>query len=612
LPVISKMEYDIIVVGAGHAGIEASLASARMSMKTLLITGNLETITKPSCNPAIGGIGKGQIVREIDAIGGQMALAADATGIQFRMLNTGKGRAVWSPRAQIDRIHYSNYMRKTLLSQENLTLLKGMVQRLTTEGEKIKGIVLDTGEKIYCRAVVLCPGTFLNGIIHIGNIFFPAGRMGEFPSRGISECLRELGFELSRLKTGTPPRISKNSIDFSRTKPQAGDKVPFPFSYRTACINRPQINCYLTATTSETVKIIRENLDRAPLYTGQIRSTGPRYCPSIEVKVVKFPDRSAHHIFLEPETYDTDEIYVNGFATSIPVDVQEKALKTIPGLEKARVIRYGYAIEYDFVPPYQLKPTLETKKIQGLFLAGQINGTSGYEEAAGQGLIAGINAANSISEREPFILGRSESYIGVMIDDITTREITEPYRIFTSRAEYRLILRQDNADYRLMDYGYRYGLIDEKTRRTMEKNRKLTEEFCLKLEQTYLPGVEEKTSLADYLRRPEKSLKDIFDLCDGLSDLPEHVKEEIEIEIKYSGYIKRELDLIQRTKNDDIIIPETLDFTKIQGISTEAKEKLTKYRPFTIGQAKRIDGVSPSDITALYVYMRLHRNKIGK
>ncbi|HOQ82185.1 MAG TPA: FAD-dependent oxidoreductase, partial [bacterium] len=348
----------------------------------------------------------------------------------------------------------------------------------------------------------------------------------------------------------------------------------------------------------------RDNLDRAPLYTGQIRSTGPRYCPSIEVKVVKFPERDTHHIFLEPETYDAEEIYVNGFATSIPVDVQEKSLKTIPGLENVMVTRYGYAIEYDFVPPYQLKPTLETKKIQGLFLAGQINGTSGYEEAAGQGIVAGINAVNLIKGKEPFILTRSESYIGVMIDDITTREITEPYRMFTSRAEYRLILRQDNADFRLMDYGFRYGLIDEKTFRTMENNRRLTESFCKKLEETYIPGVEEKTSLADYLRRPDVSMTEILPLCSEIKDLPEHVKEEIEIEIKYSGYIKRELDLIQKTKKDDIIIPETLDFTKIQGISTEAKEKLIKYRPFTIRQAKMIDGISPSDISAIYIYLK--------
>jgi len=598
------MEYDIIVIGAGHAGIEASLASARMRMKTLLITGNLETIAKPSCNPAIGGIGKGQIVREIDALGGQMALTTDKTGIQFRMLNTGKGRAVWSPRAQIDKIHYSTYMRKILFSTENLTLLKGMVHCFIIKGETINGVILESGEKIYCKAVILCPGTFMNGIIHIGNVSFPAGRMGEFPSRGISKSLKELNFELGRLKTGTPPRISKSSVDFSKTRPQQGDAVPFPFSYRTQIIDRPQICCYLTMTTSETIKIIRDNLDRAPLYTGQIRSTGPRYCPSIEVKVVKFPDRDTHHIFLEPETYDAEEIYINGFATSIPVDVQEKSLKTIPGLENVMVTRYGYAIEYDFVPPYQLKPTLETKKIQGLFLAGQINGTSGYEEAAGQGIVAGINAVNLIKGKEPFILTRSESYIGVMIDDITTREITEPYRMFTSRAEYRLILRQDNADFRLMDYGFRYGLIDEKTFRTMENNRRLTEIFCKKLEETYIPGVEEKTSLADYLRRPDVSMTEILPLCSEIKDLPEHVKEEIEIEIKYSGYIKRELDLIQKTKKDDTIIPETLDFTKIQGISTEAKEKLIKYRPFTIRQAKMIDGISPSDISAIYIYLK--------
>ncbi len=359
---MSEKEYQIIVVGAGHAGIEASLAASRMGVKTLLVTGNFETIAKPSCNPAIGGVGKGQIVREIDALGGEMAFATDSTGIQFRMLNTGKGRAVWSPRAQIDRLKYSDFMKRVLLNQKNLRLKTGYASSILVKNESIKGIELESGEKILCRCLVLCPGTFLNGIIHIGNKTFPAGRMGEFPVKGLTECLKELGFETGRLKTGTPPRISKGSIDFSKTKEQKGDEKPVPFSYRTKSIDRDQISCWLTATVPETIKIIRDNLDRAPLFTGQIRSTGPRYCPSIEVKVVKFPDRNTHHIFLEPEGYVTDEVYVNGFATSIPVDVQEKALKTIPGLENVRILRYGYAIEYDFVPPYQLKPTLETKK----------------------------------------------------------------------------------------------------------------------------------------------------------------------------------------------------------------------------------------------------------
>jgi len=603
------MEYQVIVVGAGHAGIEAALATSRTGLKTLLITGNIETIAKPSCNPAIGGVGKGQIVREIDALGGEMALATDHTGIQFRMLNTGKGRAVWSPRAQIDRFKYSNYMKKVLFNQKNLTPVRGFVSEIIERNCRIKGVILSSGEKIESQCVILCPGTFLNGIIHIGEKTFPAGRMGEFSAKGISESLKNLGFEVKRLKTGTPPRISKSSIDFTKVKEQPGDKKIIPFSFRTIFIDRPQISCYLTMTTSETMKIIKDNLHRAPLYTGQIKSIGPRYCPSIEVKVVKFPDRDHHHIFLEPEGYDNDEVYVNGFATSIPVDVQENALRTIPGLENVKILRYGYAIEYDFVPPYQLKPTLETKKIQHLYLAGQINGTSGYEEAAGQGIIAGINASASISGIEPLILKRSESYIGVMIDDITTREITEPYRMFTSRAEYRLILRQDNADFRLMDYGYRYGLIDEKTYKTMEENRKLVKQWCETMESTYLSGYDEKTSIADYLRRPEISINHISQLFNEISDLPEHVKEEIEIEIKYAGYIKRELDLIEKTKDiDDIVIGENIDFEKIMGISVEAREKLKKYKPFTIGQAKKIDGISPSDITAILIYMK----KTGK
>ncbi|MCM8764059.1 MAG: tRNA uridine-5-carboxymethylaminomethyl(34) synthesis enzyme MnmG [Candidatus Omnitrophica bacterium] len=598
-------EYSVIVVGAGHAGIEAALASARMGVKTLLITGNLDTIARPSCNPAIGGVGKGQIVREIDALGGEMALATDNTAIQFRMLNTGKGRAVWSPRAQIDRLRYSDYMKNVLLNQRNLTVAKGLVVKIVVDHYRVSGVILESGQEIRCRCVVVCPGTFLNGLIHIGNRTFPAGRMGEFAVRGISESLKELGFEISRLKTGTPPRISKFSIDFKKLKEQRGDAKPVPFSYKTNTVRRPQISCWLTSTRAETIDIIRENLDRAPLFTGQIRTTGPRYCPSIEVKVVRFPEVNNHHLFLEPEGTDTDEIYVNGFATSIPVDVQEKAIRTVPGLENVIIVRYGYAIEYDFVPPYQIKPTLETKQIKGLYLAGQINGTSGYEEAAAQGLIAGINAGASMLQKEPLILKRDNSYIGVLIDDITTRKITEPYRMFTSRAEYRLILRQDNADFRLMEYGFKYGLIDEKTYKTMEENKKTTQKFCAMLEKSYLSGFEEKTSLADLLRRPENSIDDVIQFCEEISDLPKHVKEEIEIEIKYSGYIKRELEMIEKTSQiDEQLIPEGIDYDSVSGMSTEAREKLKKFKPFTIGQAKRIDGIRPSDITAIYIHLK--------
>jgi tRNA uridine 5-carboxymethylaminomethyl modification enzyme len=599
------MEYDVIVAGGGHAGIEACLSSSRMGMKTLLITGNLDTICYMSCNPSIGGTGKGQLVKEIDALGGQMGIAIDTTGIHFKMLNTGKGKAVWSPRAQADKKLYSRYMKSVVESQSNLDILQGWVEKIIVENNKIKRIKTDLDIELKTKSLILCPGTFLNGIIHIGGKKFPAGRLGEFPSIKLAEEIKRLGVQTGRLKTGTPPRINKNSIDFSRIQIQKSDEKPTPFSFKTEKIQRPIIDCYITWTNKETHRIIQDNLFRAPLYTGQIKSVGPRYCPSIEVKITRFADKDSHQIFLEPEGPDTDEVYVNGFATSIPVDVQEKAIRTIQGLEKVKIMKYGYAIEYDFIYPWQIKPSLEYKQIEGLFFAGQINGTSGYEEAASQGLIAGINASLKIKEQQPFILSRSQAYIGVLIDDLITKELTEPYRIFTSRVEYRLILRQDNAAFRLMEFGRKFGLIDEKIYIKMEQQKQAIKEISQQIKNKYLP-VEEKISYADYLKRPDKKFIDIEKLQPDYSSLPERVKEEIEIEIKYEGYIKRELSMIEKSKTvEDIKLPDNFNYSQIKTLSTEAKEKLQKYQPVSVSQAKKIEGISPSDITALLIYLKV-------
>ncbi|MCL5408543.1 MAG: tRNA uridine-5-carboxymethylaminomethyl(34) synthesis enzyme MnmG [Candidatus Omnitrophica bacterium] len=599
------MEYDIIVTGAGHAGIEASLSSSRMGMKTLLITGNLDTICHMSCNPSIGGTGKGQLVKEIDALGGVMGLAIDATGIHFKMLNTGKGKAVWSPRAQADKKHYSGYMKLLVESQINLDILQGWVEKIIIENNKIKGIKTDLGIEFKTKTLIICTGTFLNGIIHIGEKKFNAGRLGELPSVKLSDEIKNLGIQTGRLKTGTPPRINKNSIDFSKIKVQKSDEKPVPFSFRTERINRPITDCYITWTGRETHRIIEENLYRSPLYTGQIKSTGPRYCPSIEVKIIRFPGKDSHQIFLEPEGLDTDEMYVNGFSTSIPVDVQEKAMRTIPGLENVKIMRYGYAIEYDFIYPWQLTPSLEYKHLQGLFFAGQINGTSGYEEAASQGIIAGINASLKIKGEEPFILSRGQAYVGVLIDDLITKELTEPYRIFTSRVEYRLLLRQDNADFRLMESGKKFGLIDEKTYNKMEHEKQTVKKICSELNNSYRPD-KEKLSYADYLKRPEMKFTDIEKLQPAYSCLPEKIKEEVEIEIKYEGYIKRELSMIKKFSSlENVRLPGKIDYSMIKTLSTEAREKLQKHKPVSVGQAKRMDGISPSDITAILIYLKV-------
>lgn len=604
-------EYDVIVVGAGHAGCEAAQATSRMGLKTCLLTIHLETIAQMSCNPAIGGLAKGHLVREIDALGGIMGLLADETGIQFRLLNRSRGGAVQAPRAQSDKAQYRLTMKKWMEEVPNLTLFQGIVTEVLTKNDQARGVKTIDGNRILGKAVIVTPGTFLNGLIHIGLNSYPAGRANEPPSHELSENLKKLGFKMFRLKTGTPMRLDKNTIDWSLFAPQPGDKEPVPFSFRTRKSLENKIVCYIGYTNLKTHDIIKKNLDKSPLYSGKITGIGVRYCPSIEDKVVKFPHRQRHQFFLEPEGLETTEVYVNGISSSLPYEVQREILRSIPGLDQAKTLRPAYGIEYDAVAPTQLYRTLETKRLENLYLAGQINGTSGYEEAAAQGLMAGINAALKIKKKKPLILRRDEAYIAVLIDDLISKGVEEPYRLFTSRAEHRLLLRIDNADKRLIKYGYKLGLIEEEEYENyLKKHEKISKVMTFLNQEKIKTEQNARITLKDFLKKPEVNIKNMVEYKKFNLDLADEEIRHIESEVKYEGYIKRQERDIARTKKiDRQRIPEDIEFTKIPGLKKEVIEKLENFKPKTLGEAKKISGITPAAINNLQIYLKLKKRE---